>query len=123
MNAKPMIIIDVLLFTITLIFGAALASSAKHYNVAIFAIHKLSALGVVVLTSIFCYNLVKNTSISASFLFILAAAVVSTAALFVTGALMGSGSSAYRALRIIHLVSNPILILCEIIILIRLIPK
>lgn len=123
MNLKSMIVFDAVLLAITVILGIVLASSGKPYSVAIFTVHKLTALGSVVLTSILFYNLFKNTSSSGLCIFIIAITGVSVIALFISGAFMSAGKAAYHSLRIYHIISSTLLTACEIGIIIHLIGK
>ena len=51
---------------LTLASGIWLSNSGKPLNTAIFTLHKLIALGVVILTAIQFFNLLKNSEVQAS---------------------------------------------------------
>lgn len=119
MNTKTMITLDVVLLAVTIILGGVLLFSNKHYNIAIFTIHKLAALGATILTVILCIQNVKAIPLSGIFLIAIILAVVSVIALFVTGALLSAGQGAYSSLKTIHCVASISILVSEALIILR----
>jgi len=94
-----------LLFLLTLAFGVWLSHAGKPYSSLLFNIHKLIALGAVIVTGVTVYQGRANVTIG-SFTF---TAVVATgllfAALFVSGALLSIGQPDSAAILIVHRVA------------------
>lgn len=103
---KSMGICAAVLFLITIGFGIWMAQQGKPYGIAIFTIHKLTAIGAVVLAALFCYNLMKNTSAASTVILLIIVAVISVIALLSTGALMSAKNTVAQYLRIIHIIST-----------------
>lgn len=99
---------SVLLVIAAVILGTILALKGKPYNTAIFTVHKLTALGAVILAVILCINLLKNIS-AVNITGALVIAAVSVLALFATGALMSAGVKPHSILRIVHIISTILL--------------
>jgi hypothetical protein len=87
---------------LTLASGIWLSSSGKPLNTTIFTIHKLIALGVVILTSIQYFNLLKNMEAQASTMILIGVAGLGVLALFASGALMSIGKLNYGLLLLVH---------------------
>ena len=94
-----------LLFLLTLAFGVWLSHAGKPYSSLLFNIHKLIALGAVIVTGVTVYQGRANVTIG-SFTF---TAVVATGllfvALFVSGALLSIGQPDSAAILIVHRVA------------------
>jgi len=90
---------------LTLASGLWLSQSGKPLNTLLFTIHKLIALGAVILTGIQIYRALKNIEIQALLIALIVFAGLCVLALFVTGALMSIGKPAYDILRAIHTVA------------------
>jgi hypothetical protein len=94
-----------ILFVLTLAFGFWLSHAGKPYNGLLFNVHKLIALGAVVLVII---QLTKtpNLLIPVSLVAVgLGLAAFSVIALFVSGALMSAGKLDYALMLTIHRVA------------------
>lgn len=93
------------LFLLTFAFGLWLSHAGKPYSSLLFNIHKLIALGAVIVTAITVYQARANVTIG-SFTF---TAVVATGllfvALFVSGALLSIGQPDSAAILIVHRVA------------------
>ena len=103
-------IIPGILFVLTLAFGFWLSHVGKPYNGLLFNVHKLIALGAVVLVVI---QLTKtpNLLIPVSLVAVgLVLAAFSVIALFVSGALMGAGKLDYLLLLTIHRAAPVVLV-------------
>jgi hypothetical protein len=97
-----------ILFVLTLAFGFWLSQQGKPYNGILFNIHKLTALGAVVIAVIQVVQTLKNLNpLSLSALFLLAAICI--VALFVSGALMSAGKLDYALMLSIHRVAPVVL--------------
>ncbi|MEW6240356.1 MAG: hypothetical protein AB1564_06060, partial [Chloroflexota bacterium] len=80
------------LLVLTLAFGFWLSRLGKPYNGLVFNIHKLAALGAVVLAGIQTYNLSKGAGIQGMIIALSVVCVVCVIALFTTGAFMSIGN-------------------------------
>ena len=87
---------------LTLIFGFWLSKLGKPYNGILFNIHKLIALGTVIVTAMQVYKILKNLDAQASFIVLLIVAGLCVVALFASGAFMSIGNLNYQAMRTIH---------------------
>lgn len=119
MNTKSLITIDVILLALAILLGGLLLFSNRHYNIAVFTIHKLSALGAVVLTVILYLKNMKDLPLAGILLVCIIAAVISVIALFITGALLSTGHSAYSTLKTIHCIASILLAASEAGIILR----
>lgn len=99
----------ILLFILTLAFGFWLSRVGKPYNGALFNIHKLIALGAVVLAVI----QISKTGVSGSPLLLvtLVMAGLCAVALFASGALMSIGKVDYALTLTIHRVALAVLVI------------
>jgi len=91
-----------ILFLLTLAFGVWLSLSGKPYNGILFNIHKLIALGAVVVTVIQLYQLLKGTQIQVSPIILFIVAGLCVVALFFSGAMMSAGKLDYQVMLTIH---------------------
>lgn len=98
-------------FLLTLAFGFWLSRKGKPYNGLLFNLHKLIALGTVILTAMAVYQALKVIDTSATIILLLIIAALSGIALFASGALMSAGKGEYRVMKLIHNVSPVALIL------------
>jgi hypothetical protein len=91
------------LFLLTLGSGFWLSNSGKPYNSAIFTIHKLIALGAIIVTAITIYHLQKTAELK---MVVEIYAIVITGLLFlsllVSGGLLSIGKPAFGFIRRIH---------------------
>jgi hypothetical protein len=92
-------------FILTLTFGVWLTLLGKPYNGVIFNVHKLSALGAVILTAVQIYKALKMPSLQILPILLIVLAVASVVALFATGALMSMEKANYRVLLGLHQVT------------------
>jgi hypothetical protein len=98
-------IIPGIVLLLTLASGAWLSRSGKPLNTGIFTLHKLLALGAVVVTALRTYSVLQGAdpqTILSALIILIGLAVV---ALFVTGALMSANKPGYDKLLLIHKVS------------------
>lgn len=99
----------ILLFILTLAFGFWLSKVGKPYNRALFNIHKLVALGAVILAAIQISKM--DTAGSPLLVAALAAGGVCVAALFTSGALMSMGKLNYILALTIHRIAPVLLVI------------
>ena len=99
----------ILLFILTLAFGFWLSKVGKPYNGALFNIHKLIALGVVV----FAVIQISKTSVPDSPLLVVALVAVGLCvlALFASGALLSIGKLDYALTLTVHRVALAVLVI------------
>ncbi len=104
-------IIPGIIFLLTVASGLWLSKFGKPLNSGIFTIHKLIALGGVIITAVQIFNDLKTIQIQ----FFLVALIVFTGvcvlALFATGALMSVGKVAYNLMLTIHKVAPFLLVI------------
>jgi hypothetical protein len=94
-----------IVFLLTLASGVWLSNSGKPLNTVILTLHKLIALGAVIVTALQIYETLKTTEIQAAVIALLIVAGLCVVALFVTGALMSMGRRAYDLLLTTHRVA------------------
>ena len=91
-------ILPVIIFLLTLVSGVWLSNAGKPYNNAIFTIHKLIALGAVVLAAIQIIRGFKTAGASPLTIMLFILAILAAIALFATGALMSLEKGAVQSL-------------------------
>jgi hypothetical protein len=111
-----------ILLLLTLAFGFWLSSSGKPYNGLLFNIHKLIALGLVILSSIQIYRVLRVDEIQPLLILIIVLAVLCAAALFVSGALLSSGTPFESPMLTIHRIA-PVLLTISLAVLIYLLSR
>lgn len=99
------------LFLFTLVFGFWLSSSGKPYHGLLFNLHKLIALGGVVLAIVQLSKIFKAGDVTIWLMLLLAAGALSILALFVSGALMSAGKLDYAVMLTIHRIAPIVLFL------------
>ncbi len=102
MDTVPRFILPAVVYLLTLASGFWLSSAGKPYHTAIFNLHKLIALGAVVLAAIQVAVVLRNVEAQASLILLVVLAGISVLALFATGALMSIGKQKYTLLRAVH---------------------
>lgn len=100
-----------LVFVLTVVFGFWLCKTGKPYNGVLFNMHKLLALGNVIITAIVVSRMVENIQLTVEIVVLLVLAVLSVISLFGTGALMSIGKLDFSLVRMIHKISMTILVL------------
>ncbi len=100
------------LFILTLAFGFWLSRVGRPYNGVLFNVHKLIALGTVVVTAIQMVELLRNAETQALVIVLLVVAVLCVIAIFASGALMSAGELNYALMLTIHKVAPILLVLC-----------
>jgi hypothetical protein len=96
-------IIPGIVFLLTLVSGLWLSRSGKPLNAAIFTVHKLIALGAVIVAGIQIFNALKVVDTQPLLIVLLIVIGLCAVALFATGALMGATNKpAYPTLLTIH---------------------
>jgi hypothetical protein len=89
-------------FILTLVFGFWLSRRGKPYHGLLFNVHKLVALGTVILTAMVVYQASKTITAEILVMVSLLLAAISVVALFVSGALMSAGKGKYRVMKMLH---------------------
>ncbi len=107
-------------FILTLVFGFWVTHVGKPYNVALFNIHKLIALGVVVATVIQLVKTLKNTDTQALIILSLVVAALCVIALFASGALMSMDKLDYALMLTIHRVAPVVLVIAMVVVMLML---
>ena len=87
---------------ITLIFGFWLSRRGKPYHGLLFNVHKLVALGTVILAAVSVYRLLAIIEIERLAALFLVLAAASAIALFASGALMSAGKGEYHLMKSVH---------------------
>ncbi len=96
---------------LTVLFGFWLRSSGKPYNGLLFNVHKLIALGTVVLSAVQLYKILTDLEPRALIIMPIILAGLCVAALFATGAFMSIRKDANDIPRIIHNVALVLLVI------------
>jgi len=91
-----------IIFLLTLAFGVWLSLAGKPYNGILFNIHKLIALGAVILTAVQLFEVLKDTGIQVVPILLIVVAVACAVSLFATGALMSLEKLNYEVMLTIH---------------------
>ena len=94
-----------IIFLLTLVSGVWLSNAGKPYNNAIFTLHKLIALGAVVLAAIQMVKGFKTTGITPVMIGLSIITILAVIALFATGALMSLDKEPYKVWLRIHQVA------------------
>ena len=97
-----------IVFLLTLVFGVWLSHVGKPYNGVLFNIHKLIALGAVILTAVQLFKMLQDTGIQAVPILLIVVAVTCAIALFASGALMSMEKLNHNVMLTIHRIA-PIL--------------
>jgi hypothetical protein len=100
-----------ILFVLTLVFGVWLSQSGKPYNSLLFNIHKLVALGTVIVVGVQLSRMLKNTDPLALIIALLVVAALCVVALFASGALMSMGKLDYTLTLTIHRIALGVLVI------------
>ena len=97
-----------IVFLSTLTFGVWLSKLCRPYNGILFNIHKLMALGAVIITTMRIYDIFKVVETPTLMIALIVLAALSVVSLFTTGAFMSIGKFNYEIILAIHRIS-PIL--------------
>lgn len=101
---------------LTLVFGIWLSSSGKPYNSILFNIHKLIALGAVIVTIIQLAQVLRGADSLALIIALLAVAGLCAIALFASGALMSMEKMDYRLTLTIHQIAPVVMIIAMVLV-------
>jgi hypothetical protein len=104
-------VIPGILFILTLALGFWLSRSGTPYNSLLFNVHKLVALGAVIVTVVQLVRILKGADLSALLIALLALVALCVVALFVSGALMSAGQFDHALLHTIHWVAFAALVM------------
>lgn len=100
-----------LIFLLTVAFGFWMRKKGKPYNGLLFNVHKLLALGNVIITAMVVSRMAENMHMPIAMIVLLVLAALSVIALFGTGALMSIEKLDYSLVRMIHRISIAVLVL------------
>ena len=89
-------------FLVTVTFGFWLSKIGKPYNGILFNIHKLIALGTVIVTSVQVYKTLKVLEPQSLLIISIVVAVIGVVALFASGAFLSIGNLNYQTMKTIH---------------------
>jgi hypothetical protein len=89
-------------FLLTLAFGFWLGKKGKPYNATLFNIHKLIALGVVIMLVARVYSAPRDLETSSLFIMLLRLGGLCIVALFASGAFMGIEKFDYKTMKSTH---------------------
>jgi hypothetical protein len=103
-----------LIFMLTVAFGFWLRKKGKPYNGLLFNVHKLLALGNVIITAMVVSRMAENMHMPIAMVVPLVLAALSVIALFGTGALMSIEKLDYSLVRMIHRISIAVLVLAMV---------
>ncbi len=97
-------------FLLTLAFGFWLSNAGKPYNGILFNIHKLIALGAVIIAVVQFAQTLKTANALAVIVALLVLAAICVIALFASGALMSAGKLDYGLMLTIHRIAPAVLV-------------
>lgn len=89
-------------FFLTLAFGLWLSRRGRPYNGLLFNIHKLVALGTVILAAMEIYRMSKVMDFESLVFILLVVTALSVVTLFLSGAFMSAHIGEYRVVKLIH---------------------
>ena len=89
-------------FLLTLVLGFWLSRIGKPYNGLLFNIHKLIALGTVIVTVMWVYKIHNNLNAQALLIVLLVVAGICVVASFASGAFLSIGNLDYTVTKTIH---------------------
>ena len=98
-------------FLLTLAFGLWVSYSGKPYNGILFNIHKLIALGAVIVTIVQLSRMLTPADSMALIIVLLVLAGICVVALFATGALMSMGKLNYDVTLTVHKIAPVVMAL------------
>jgi hypothetical protein len=102
MNILTKFLTPIIGFLITVAFGFWLGKIGKPYNDILFNIHKLIALGTVILAFVQVYKSIKVIEPQSLLLVSLAGVAICVLALFASGAFLSIGNVKYETAKLIH---------------------
>ena len=114
MDTLSKFIVPGVIFILIVIFGFLLSNAGKPYNGILFNIHKMIALGVVMICGLQIFNMIKGNHIPILPLILLTVAGICVVALFATGALMSIGKLSFEVALAVHRIA-PVLLIVTII--------
>jgi len=94
--------LPLILFLLTLVFGFWLGKVGRPYNAILFNIHKLIAMGTVILAAIQIYKLFTTLEPQTLIVVLTVLIAVCVIALFASGAFLSIGNQNYQAMKTIH---------------------
>ena len=94
--------LPLILFLLTLVFGFWLGKVGRPYNAILFNIHKLIALGTVILAAIQIYKLFTTLEPQTLIVVLTVIIAVCVIALFASGAFLSIGNQNYQTMKTIH---------------------
>lgn len=98
-------------FLVTVTFGFWLSKIGRPYNTILFNIHKLIALGTVILTSVQVYKSLKVMEPQSLLIISIVIVMVCVVALFASGAFLSIGNVKYETVKLIHNIAPVIVVL------------
>jgi len=105
MNLLSMSFASEIGFFLTLVFGIWLSRSGKPYNGPLFNIHKLIALGTLIVPFRQVYSIYNNLNAQALLIILLVVAGICVVVLFASGAFLSIGIMDYVLMKTIHKVA------------------
>jgi hypothetical protein len=114
MNIISNFITPGIVFLLTLVFGFWLSHLGKPYNGILFNIHKLIALGAVIVTAMQVYNIFKAMELQSLIVILVIFAAICVVALFASGAFMSIGNLNYQVMKTIHNVAPVLMVIAMV---------
>jgi hypothetical protein len=103
------LILPGVLFLLTLAFGFWLSRLGKPYNNMLFNVHKLIALGTVIVLVVQLFKMLQTADSLVMVIALLGVAALCVMALFISGMLMSLGKLAYSLTLTIHRIASGLL--------------
>jgi len=102
MDTLDKLLVPIIGFVATVAFGFWLGKMGRPYIGLLFNVHKLIALGVVIVTSMRVYEAFKSAPVQALVIGLVVVAGLAVVALFLSGAFLSIGSVDHRAAKTVH---------------------
>lgn len=98
-------------FLLTIGFGFWLSKVGRPYNGILFNVHKLLALGSVILVAMRIYNWSMSAEVQSMVIVFLSLAALGILVLFLTGAFLSIGRLKYKTLKLVHTIAPVITVI------------
>jgi hypothetical protein len=110
-NTPSVFQLPILGFLLTLAFGFWLSKAGRPYNGLLFNIHKLIALGAMILTAVRMYQMLQLVQWQSLLVALIILAILSIVALFASGAAMSIGTVRHNAMKLVHNIAPVVLVI------------
>lgn len=114
MDAMTKFITPGIAFLLTLAFGVWVSHAGRPYNGILSNIHKLIALGAVIVTAIQIFKALQNTEIQMALIALIVVTGLCVVALFATGAMMSMDKLNYAVMLTVHRIAPVVAVIAMV---------